>query len=74
MESISGSYVGRIAPPGMPKTTSTPASSSERTIDCAPVTCSGPIALVVATGTRGLLTELVTLVVGACVGVRGGAG
>ncbi|MNW53215.1 hypothetical protein D3C74_307680 [compost metagenome] len=39
---MSGSYVGRIAPPGMPKTTSTPASSRERTIDCAPVTSSGP--------------------------------
>ena len=32
-----GSYVGRIAPPGMPKTTSTPSSSSARMIDRAPV-------------------------------------
>src|SRR3954451_4981839 len=39
-ESNSGSYAGRIAPPGMPKTTSTPSSSSERTSDCAPVSSS----------------------------------
>src|SRR5436190_5210240 len=36
-ESNSGSYAGRIAPPGMPKTTSTSSSSSERTSDWAPV-------------------------------------
>src|SRR5690606_20360772 len=30
-----------MAPPGMPKTVSTPSSSSERTTDCAPVTRSG---------------------------------
>src|ERR1051325_6073666 len=30
-ESNSGSYAGRIAPPGMPKMTSTPRASSERT-------------------------------------------
>src|SRR3954471_14630925 len=36
-ESNNGSYAGRIAPPGMPKTTSTPISSRERTSDCAPV-------------------------------------
>src|SRR3954451_206825 len=71
VESISGSYSGRIAPPGMPKTTSAPASSSERTMDCAPVTCSGPIAFAT---TRGAATGLVTLAVGAGVGVRGGAG
>src|SRR5680860_865422 len=39
--SISGSYAGRIAPPGMPKTTSTPAVSSARTRLCAPVIVSG---------------------------------
>ena len=39
-ESNSGSYAGRIAPPGMPKTVSTPTSSSERMRHCAPVTCS----------------------------------
>ena len=38
VESNSGSYAGRIAPPGMPKTTSTPSASSERTRDWAPVT------------------------------------
>ena len=38
VESNSGSYAGRIAPPGMPNTTSAPTSSSERTSDCAPVT------------------------------------
>ena len=37
VESNSGSYAGRIAPPGMPKTTSAPTSSSERTSACAPV-------------------------------------
>src|SRR4051794_5933384 len=36
-ESSSGSYAGRMAPPGMPKTTSTPTCSSERTRLCAPV-------------------------------------
>src|SRR5690242_17459552 len=36
-ESKSGSYAGRIAPPGMPKTFSTPAHSSERMRLCAPV-------------------------------------
>ncbi len=35
--SKSGSYAGRIAPPGMPKTTSAPTLSSERTSDSAPV-------------------------------------
>ena len=38
--SNSGSYAGRIAPPGMPKTTSAPALSSERTRDWAPVRLS----------------------------------
>src|SRR5690625_3231816 len=37
LESKRGSYTGRIAPPGMPNTTSAPASSRERTTDCAPV-------------------------------------
>src|SRR5688572_10006621 len=36
-ESNSGSYAGRIAPPGMPNTVSTPSASSERTSACAPV-------------------------------------
>src|SRR4051794_37292668 len=39
-ESKIGSYAGRMAPPGMPKTTSTSSSSRERTKDCAPVSCS----------------------------------
>ena len=34
--SISGSYTGRIAPPGMPKTSVTPSFSSERTTASAP--------------------------------------
>src|SRR5918997_63622 len=37
VESSSGSYAGRIVPPGMPNTTSQPTSSSERTSDWAPV-------------------------------------
>src|SRR3954469_22231198 len=37
-ESNSGSYAGRIAPPGMPKTFSAPAHSSDRIRLCAPVT------------------------------------
>src|SRR5690349_21021672 len=37
VESYSGSYAGRIAPPGMPNTTSAPTSSSERTSALAPV-------------------------------------
>src|SRR3954469_8786417 len=41
-ESNSGSYAGRIAPPGMPNTTSTPISSRERTSDCAPDICVTP--------------------------------
>ena len=40
VESRSGSYAGRIAPPGIPKMTSTPISSSERTRLSAPLTCS----------------------------------
>ena len=40
VESSSGSYAGRIAPPGIPKTVSTPAHSSERIRLCAPVICS----------------------------------
>ena len=35
-----GRTAGRIAPPGMPNTVSTPAASSERTRLCAPVICS----------------------------------
>src|SRR4051794_28438637 len=41
VESSSGSYAGRIVPPGMPNTTSAPTASSERTSDCAPVTRTG---------------------------------
>ncbi len=37
LESNRGSYAGRIAPPGMPKMTSTPTASSEATRACAPV-------------------------------------
>src|SRR3954454_22865386 len=37
VESSSGSYAGRIVPPGMPNTTSQPTSSSDRTSDFAPV-------------------------------------
>ena len=40
VESISGSYAGRIAPPGMPKMSVTPAASSEVTRLWAPVICS----------------------------------
>ena len=40
VESISGSYAGRIAPPGMPKMCSVPAASSDLTRLCAPVICS----------------------------------
>src|SRR3954454_225667 len=36
-ESISGSYAGRIAPPGMPKMCSVPAASSDLTKLCAPL-------------------------------------
>src|SRR5688572_10786016 len=36
-ESRIGSYAGRIAPPGIPKMTSTPSCSSERIVACAPV-------------------------------------
>jgi hypothetical protein len=39
-ESKSGSYAGRIAPPGIPKTTCASSSSNERTIACAPVSRS----------------------------------
>src|SRR5262245_26459611 len=50
-ESRIGSYAGRIAPPGIPKMTSTPSCSSERIMACAPViftTASLPCSLVVA--------------------------
>src|SRR3990170_284913 len=40
VESISGSYAGRIAPPGMPKMFSVPAASSDLIRLCAPVICS----------------------------------
>ena len=39
-ESKSGSYGGRIAPPGMPKTVSAPTCSSDLTSACAPVSGS----------------------------------
>ncbi len=38
VESISGSYAGRIAPPGMPKMSVTPAASREVMRLCAPLT------------------------------------
>ncbi len=38
-ESIKGSYAGRIAPPGMPKMSVTPAASRDVTRLCAPETC-----------------------------------
>src|SRR4051795_801777 len=41
-ESNNGSYAGRMAPPGMPNTTSTPISSRERTSDWAPDSCVTP--------------------------------
>src|SRR3712207_3264972 len=40
-ESYSGSYAGRIAPPGIPNATSTPRASSERTSAPAPDTLTG---------------------------------
>src|SRR5215207_14825 len=40
VEASIGSYAGRIAPPGMPKTVSTPAFSRARMRACAPVSCS----------------------------------
>src|SRR3954454_17208250 len=40
-ESYSGSYAGRIAPPGMPNATSTPSASSDRTREPAPDTWTG---------------------------------
>src|SRR6478672_1740559 len=40
VESMSGSYAGRIAPPGMPKMFSAPAASSDLIRLCAPVICS----------------------------------
>src|SRR5512133_559021 len=39
-ESNSGSYAGRIAPPGIPNTTSAPTRSSDLTRACAPVSSS----------------------------------
>src|SRR5512133_380542 len=39
-ESYNGSYAGRIAPPGIPNTTSAPTRSSDLTRDCAPVSSS----------------------------------
>ncbi|CAM5791527.1 hypothetical protein CPER28S_02852 [Cellulomonas persica] len=75
VESMSGSYVGRIAPPGIPKTTSAPTSSSERTIDCAPVTCSTTVAdeacEAVGVGAAGRAVAPTTA---GLTGVRGGAG
>src|SRR3989440_1143077 len=39
-DSMSGSYTGRMAPPGRPKMTSTPACSNARISACAPVRVS----------------------------------
>src|SRR3954469_7473213 len=41
LESYSGSYAGRIAPPGMPNATSTPSASSDRTSEPAPEVGTG---------------------------------
>jgi hypothetical protein len=41
VESSNGSYAGRIAPPGIPNTVSTPTASSERIRLAAPVTVLG---------------------------------
>ena len=41
VESSSGSYAGRIVPPGIPNTASHPRASSERTRACAPVIRTG---------------------------------
>ena len=40
VESIKGSYAGRMAPPGMPKMSVVPAASRDRIRLCAPVTLS----------------------------------
>ena len=42
VESMRGSYAGRIAPPGMPKMSVTPAASREVTRLCAPETAPLP--------------------------------
>src|SRR3982750_2339391 len=44
LESYSGSYSGRIAPPGMPKATSTARASSDRPSEPAPVVGVGDTA------------------------------
>ncbi|CCI51362.1 conserved hypothetical protein [Nostocoides jenkinsii Ben 74] len=43
VESISGSYAGKIAPPGSPNTVSAPTDSRDRMSDCAPVTSTGEV-------------------------------
>ena len=48
--SSSASWIGEMAPPGMPNTTSTPASSSMRTTRSAPRTVGVPVASVIGGG------------------------
>ena len=60
---MSGSYAGRIAPPGMPKMSVTPAASSDVTRLWAPVICSLICPLpfpILATGPRNLGLVLAT--------------
>src|SRR6201992_797573 len=61
--SSSGSYAGRIAPPGRPNTTSTPTSSSARTRAWAPVIRVLPGALGVGVG-AGVVLAAAPLAVG----------
>src|SRR5262245_39562894 len=55
VESMSGSYAGRIAPPGIPKTVSTPSSSSARMSAWAPVTsgCTSVMIVVASSESTG---------------------
>ena len=54
-ESISGSYAGRIAPPGMPKMFSVPAASSDLIKLCAPVIDAPACWLITVSVSRGWL-------------------
>ncbi len=59
VESINGSYAGRMAPPGMPKIVSVPAFSSDRIRLCAPVSCSpaAPCSLISSVPSSSLLNH-----------------
>jgi hypothetical protein len=72
VESNSGSYAGRIAPPGMPKTTCAPALSRDRTRLWAPVIVS--VAEATATTGPGALADGVVGCVVGGVGVGAGPG